>query len=78
MLTKKRRNEIAYLLFVNRMRNEGIDNLRASDIRRETGNKAKELNISFEETHQFTKDVIIPLVEEAFSTPKNNLKSLKH
>ena len=65
-LTIKRRNEIAYLYVINKVRNEGISNLKANEIQRQIGNTAKELDISVEEAQEFVRGIVLPLIKKAF------------
>jgi len=69
-LTEERRNEIAYLYVVNKVKNEGISNFKANEIKRQIGNTAKELGISPQEAQEFVRGLVLPLIEEAFPAPK--------
>ena len=65
-LSTERRNEIAYLCLVYKVKNEGLSNLKPNEIKRRTGNMAKELDISSSEACEFSRDLYLSLFEEAF------------
>ncbi|MFH1402502.1 MAG: hypothetical protein ABIG87_02645 [Patescibacteria group bacterium] len=66
-MTTERRNEIAYLYVVERiLRRHGIPSWKPNEIKREIGNTAKSLGISFEEASEFARELVWNLVEQAF------------
>jgi len=74
-MTKERRNEIAYLYVAEKVRQRGIPTLKPNEIKREIGNTAKSLGISFEEASEFARELVLILVEAAFLEPEPTTKS---
>lgn len=68
-MTMERRNEIAYLYVMGLTRRRGVPNLKPNEIKREIGNTAKSLGISFEEASEFAHGLISFLVSKAFPEP---------
>lgn len=63
----KRKGEIAYLFLKNNLRKNGVR--LGQHTRREIGNVAKELGISFEEAFEFAEELTRELFDEAFAEP---------
>ena len=74
MLDEKRKGEIALKLLKMRIRMDGIR--LGKNTRREVGNSAKEIGISFEEAIEFMEDLAKELMMETFSN-KNDDTGLK-
>ncbi len=69
MLTEARRNKIAYLYLVSRIRKKGINSLNPTQIREELFQTAEKLGIPVKEAQEFSCDLVLSLIEEAFSAP---------
>ena len=63
-MSEERRNEIAWLLLVQRLKKSGLRHLKPNEFKRDVANGAKEIGISTEEAMEFAKMSIMPLVEE--------------
>jgi len=74
-MTESRRNEIAYLYVLAKIRRQGVGSLNPNNIKRELGNTAKEVGISMEESMEFTHNLVLPLVQEAFPMPNEEVES---
>ncbi|MBU1557715.1 hypothetical protein KKC45_02030 [Patescibacteria group bacterium] len=74
-MTEARRNEIAYLYILAKIRREGVSSLNPNNIKRELGNSAKEVGITIEEAMEFTHNLVLPLIKEAFPMPKEENES---
>jgi len=65
-LTEARRNEIAYLIIVERMKRRGIAHLKPNEFQRDIKNQSKKMGVSTEEAMEFARGIIMPLVEALF------------
>ena len=73
-LSEKRRNEIAYLLFVANVKEAGLSSLDPEKVAENLHKKIKGKNISLEEAQEFARGVILPLVNKAYPEPKTGDK----
>ncbi len=65
-MTTERRNEISHLIVVSEVQRRGIPQLKPNEIKRNIGNTAKKLGISFEEANEFARELVFHLIEKAF------------
>ncbi|MDD2935386.1 MAG: hypothetical protein PHX25_02840 [Candidatus Pacebacteria bacterium] len=65
-MSEARRNEIAYLYVLNKVRKDGVGSLVPNAVNRQLGTTAVELGITPEEAREFTTDMVNKLVAEAF------------
>jgi hypothetical protein len=69
-MSEARRNEIAWQVVAQRLREKGISHLKPNEFQREIFNGAKKMGISKDEAMEFAKELIIPLVNEIFILPE--------
>jgi hypothetical protein len=69
-LTEARRNEIAWMLLVQKLQERGLSHLKPNEFKRDMANGAKKIGISIEEATEFARMSIIPLVEALFEQEK--------
>lgn len=65
-MSEARRNEIAYLYVLNKVRGEGVRSLMPNTVARQIGTTATELGITPEEAREFATNMVNKLVAEAF------------
>ncbi len=63
-LTKERRNEISWELVIYGAKRKGLPPLKRNEFQREVLNVAKEINIPKEEALEFTKELLLSLVND--------------
>ncbi|PIR88673.1 MAG: hypothetical protein COU09_01110 [Candidatus Harrisonbacteria bacterium CG10_big_fil_rev_8_21_14_0_10_44_23] len=63
--TNVRRNEIAYLLLKQQIREKGIRNLNGNDLRREAGGLSKKTGVKMDEMTIFITELFQNLLGEA-------------
>lgn len=69
-ISKERRNEIAWLVILDKMKEKGLPNLKSNEFQREVKNAASRMEVSVEEAMAFAEELIIPLVNELFAEKK--------
>ncbi len=69
MITKERKAEVAWILLKNFAKEEGI-HLDAKKIKRNIGNKAKELGVTPEEIKSVFTDILTELTQEVIDELK--------
>jgi|GEM_PF-2780222 len=69
-MEESRKGQIAILVVKSILREKGIR--LSSNYRRELGNEAKNIGISFEEFLEFAEPLIRELVDETFAKPKKS------